>query len=522
MKAFMSYGEASQGKQKTRVIDALVRHHQMFYNALKEDDPPLVNGKWAFDRSSDDLVAIEWLMDQNRTDPFLSDLLNLIRVQVESIMRQHANYSWEDYFERGNPFPPWDDGEKTGAVHLLHHGVDIGEAMKTGALNYRMTGDARDLQNPAIALQWADRQLHMSDGMYVADEVVPPENSPSRGTETCSVVETMFSMRVAYEVTGNITFMDRLEKLAFNSLPAALWDDVTANVYHHCSNQVNAPVGGKFGYDLYFCCSSNVHQGWPKFAMGPVHQAEDGAIVVSSYSPSVTSLPGGGNIEVQGQYPFADNLTLLVSTPQPLIVRLRVPCWTKSAMVTLDGGKGKSAASCSFYDVSVPASPGPSGNVATRIQLGFVQDIVVHRWGAAEKGAPGAAEVHRGPLTYALRPTSNVTETVINGTIKSRSVATTGPWNFALDLASLRFEASGSVPDIPFSSTERPAVRILASGKQVPEWKAGAGHGPLVPPPSPVASTSASQEIELVPFGATNVRISVFPVLASSGSAAFI
>jgi DUF1680 family protein len=62
-----------------------------------------------------------------------------------------------------------------------------------------------------------------------------------RGTETCSIVETMQSMRFAYEITGNITFMDRLERLAFNALPAALWPDVTANVYHyhHRSNQIN-------------------------------------------------------------------------------------------------------------------------------------------------------------------------------------------------------------------------------------------------------------------------------------------
>ena len=40
-----------------------------------------------------------------------------------------------------------------------------------------------------------------------------------------------------YEVTGNISLMDRLETLAFNSLPAALWPDVTTNVYFHASNR---------------------------------------------------------------------------------------------------------------------------------------------------------------------------------------------------------------------------------------------------------------------------------------------
>ncbi len=56
-------------------------------------------------------------------------------------------------------------------------------------------------------------------------------------------------MRFAYEITGNITFMDRLERLAFNALPAALWPDVTANVYHHRSNQINC--GGQYGYNLF-------------------------------------------------------------------------------------------------------------------------------------------------------------------------------------------------------------------------------------------------------------------------------
>ena len=35
------------------------------------------------------------------------------------------------------------------------------------------------------------------------------EHTPSRGTETCSVVEMMNSMRIAYETTGNVSFMDR-------------------------------------------------------------------------------------------------------------------------------------------------------------------------------------------------------------------------------------------------------------------------------------------------------------------------
>lgn len=154
--------------------------------------------------------------------------------------------------------------------------------MKLGPLWWRVDAKDEDRANAQTALDWADKFLHMvdpmcwqsligtifwklivscaqPDGMYWADENVRGLSSPGRGTETCSVVETMFSMRTAYEVTGNITFMDRLEQLAFNALPAALWPDVTANVYHHAANMVSV-TGRPWAYDLYFCCTANVHQ----------------------------------------------------------------------------------------------------------------------------------------------------------------------------------------------------------------------------------------------------------------------
>ena len=84
------------------------------------------------------------------------------------------DHSWEDFFVNGDPFQfrgkPFenkdDSGDPTGTVHLLRHGVDIGQAMKTGPLWWRYTGSQEDWQNPSDALTWADRFLPMSDGMY--------------------------------------------------------------------------------------------------------------------------------------------------------------------------------------------------------------------------------------------------------------------------------------------------------------------------------------------------------------------
>jgi DUF1680 family protein len=172
---------------------------------------------------------------------------------------------------------------------------------RLGSLWWRVSGSSDDFNNAQLALDWAEKYLHMSDGMFMADEEVEGLNSPSRGTETCTVVETMFSMRTAFEITGNITFMDRLERIAFNALPAALWPDVTSNVYHHSSNQLFA-VGPPFGYSLWFCCTSNVHQGWPKFVMSAVHtDTATKSLVISGYSPSISDVPGFGTVNISGR-----------------------------------------------------------------------------------------------------------------------------------------------------------------------------------------------------------------------------
>lgn len=330
-----------------------------------------------------------------------------------------------------------------------------------------------DKQNPYTALQWGEHYLHMSDGMYFADEEVTYEgsgpqptgnhsggHSAGRGTETCSVVETMFSMRTAYEITGNITFMDRLERLAFNALPAALWPDVTANVYHHRSNQLSC--GGQYGFNLFFCCSSNVHQGWPKFMLGAVQLKgysnstshvngagvsdndgnsgadgnDDDVVVVSGYAPSVTTLPNSaGVVNVSGSYPFSDTVVITVSKPTTL--QLRIPCWTTGATVAVDDAAGTLGLDdapaagqprhqhrhhqrqpqpqpCSFYTVSATSS----------VKITFDVPIVFYRWAANQTDGSysgktynspaatngGEVEVHRGALTFALRPAEVVEE----------------------------------------------------------------------------------------------------------------
>ena len=543
----------------------------------------------------------------------------MLRTKSDSLMAG-VDHSWEDWFAgdpgfKTNSTSPFDftkspPSEPSGFVHLLRHGVDIGQAMKTGPLWYRVDGAEADRTNAQAALEWADAYLHRADGMYWGDEEVEGVSSPSRGTETCSIVETMFSMRVAYEVTGNISFMDRLELVAFNSLPAALWPDATTNVYHHANNQIETGGGAPYAYDLYFCCSANVHQGcayllglgslstlpcalyfifvrytgrcalleqWPvsrpdrcslrdvtprinvfssgpKFMLSAVHlQGGDGAagsddtIVISGYAPSSSTLADGTTVAVTGTYPFADNATVAVSAAARL--RLRIPCWAEGAAITVvAGGETTVAPPCAFFNVTTTAAATISVRFHTQIRLHVVKQSSLHGQGMIQ---PGGVEVHRGALLYALRPASvesagdpavsvaanlgldhSLPNQPYPGSLPGggagwpvigQHVVTIAPntsWNYGLQIDSLTFEQTGeAVPALPFDAHAAPPVQIRVKGQTLPGWTtAGGARGIAQLPASPLSSPSAVEELVLVPYGSTNIRVSVFPQLCAAGS----
>ena len=163
-----------------------------------------------------------------------------------------------------------------------------------------------------------------------------------------------------------------------------------------------------------------------------------------------------------------------------------------------------------------------------------------------QDGAVGAVEVHRGPLSFALRPAVNMTNSTTYAGSKScgqreLALADGASWNYALDLGAdaaaaaargdlsefLMYEVDDAAlaqmraSRVPFDADAAPPARVRAHGRVVDAWTvSGGGARPPSPPDSPVSSDNALEELELVPFGMTNLRTAVFPVLAPDAAAA--
>jgi hypothetical protein len=227
---------------------------------------------------------------------------------------------------------------------------------------------------------------------------VVEKHLPTMGVETCAVVEIMYSMRTAYEITGDIMFYDRLERIAFNALPLTTAQDFSGNCYYHMINQIT--LSSKDGYGPPFtCCTGNVHQGWPKFIMSGVqtkHGLGSSAIVVSGYSPYTATLGDGTTVQIGGQYPFADNVTLAVKRAKAgaaWTLTLRIPCWADSALVIVEGKPPVAATPCTMF--AVPSNLLDAGTADFAAAISFEHNIKI-LW---DKWSGGASKVRNASTT---------------------------------------------------------------------------------------------------------------------------
>jgi hypothetical protein len=95
-------------------------------------------------------------------------------------------------------------------------------------------------------------------------------------------------------------------------------------------------------------------------------------------------------------------------------------------------------------------------------------------------------------------------------------VYNTTKWNYAIDLQKeIKFSYLRPFPEhCPFCS-ENPPITATIYGRELPSW--GLERNAAAPPPrSPVVSSQPLVPLTLVPYGNTRLRISEFPVLAST------
>lgn len=518
LKALAQWHEAAGDP---RVIPAMLRFCRLLprYLAAK----PL--RQWAKARWGDLLWSLQWLHDRTG-EAFLLEIMGQLRVQGTDWPAMARDYPHRKRIVQADldEFTRTSGGEPINDHFNLSHGVNLAMGFKTAALCYRLSQSPADRDASRQLIELIDALHGQATGIFTCDEHVAGK-SPSQGTELCTVVETMFSLETIIAATGDVGLCDRLERLAFNALPAPFRPDMRAHQYNQQANQVlcriaddrvwcnNGPDAGIFGQEPNFgCCTANQHQGWPKFVASLWMGTTDGGLVNLSWAPCFVHTRLGHvdvKLKVETQYPFREEVLLHVACDQPANwpLCLRIPAWTDGATVQVDGG---------------PIQPAPAGETITlhRTWRGITQ-IRVHLPMPVrlERRYNNAVTVHRGPLVYALAVGERWHWIRGYAPHREHEVHATTAWNYAIVLDPADPSASLQVDERPIArqpfSKDGAPVRISAKGRRVTDW--GLEHNAAAPPPPspvPAAFLSPVEEITLLPYAAAKLRVTEIPVAA--------
>ena len=443
------------------------------------------------------------------------------------------------------------------------HGVTFCEELKLPLLLYSYTGNSYYLDAALNAYEVMERDHMLPDGIPSSAEALLGNGNIINSHETCDITDLTWTMGYFLQITGDPVWADRIEKAIFNAGMGAVTKDFKALQYFSSVNQFR--VTGDSNHNGFFhgstwmayrpthqteCCAGNVHRFMPNYAARMWMESGEDGIASTLYGPSEVSLKmtDGAlvNIVEDTSYPYSDRIIFRFKSDKKTALNFyfRVPDWADNASAELNGRsiRSENLKKDAFnklevdidgkevlFELVLPMKPvlkrlGNGCNAYDTVaesyykKRGGVEPASVRNEKAECKDEEvddvTAVYVQRGPLLYAYPIPQTITEdkTIypnMNGkmpgdtTFKCLGIEPSGQWNYAVDMTQ-----EPELVYVPEKDVVRIPVKSIA-------WNLAEGrYTPKVPAPDEVVVMgNGVSHIDLVPYGGTLLRLTVFPVI---------
>ncbi len=259
-------------------------------------------------------------------------------------------------------------------------------------------------------------------------------------------------------------------------------------------------------------------------------QTKDNGLAAALYGPStVTARVGVANEQVQitqtTNYPFEEEIRFEIKTTRAVLfpLALRIPAWCDAPKIELNGTAAEVGQAQSGFVVLRRSFK--SGDIVT---LHLPMKVKATEW--PENGIG----VERGPLVYAM-PIDTKWTSIAEAAYSSQEFPTweanpTGEWNYgvAVDPAKVGHQVevkqrppSRSLESSSWPWSDAPTV-LTVPARKLDGWDYETNpkdphqrFTPHLPSPDKLKPSGNVERVTLVPFGATQLRISIFPKLES-------
>lgn len=419
------------------------------------------------------------------------------------------------------------------------HVVAFGENLKHPALIYMAGGGPEYLDATINGVKqimdkcWQPTGAPSSNFEYLS----PP--SAVHVTEYCNFATYLNTFSWMACITGKAQYGDLMERILFNAAEGARKKDERAIAYMSSPNQLYATMescrfANVISFEVYSpcyqvaCCPTQSVRIIPEYIQTMFLRDKDENLFLPAYGPCEVHFTSNDSKKItifeDTNYPFEEKITLHIkaSSPWKRQLMLKIPSWCRRYEIKLNGVAVKGSVNVDGY-----LSVENTWNADT-LTISFDMTPTIVKFNDVYFQKEPLQTIECGPLLFSIRYPefwTPVEGTPLTTLPKDWSwydvsyvakVKPTQPPFYSLNLAELkggsaiikkRSESAYPWDDSPLKLK----VPMHRSEQAYPVFRDNNIHTPMAYG-NPVTSDSATEIIELVPYGCTNLRMSCFTV----------